>query len=157
MRRELPDGFELDDDRSRVDVDAVHDYLANESYWAKVRPREVVERLVREATRVVGLYREGRQVGFARAVSDGEVFAYLADVYVLEEARGRGLGEELVREIVDNGPQAGLRWTLGTVDAHDFYRRLGFGEPSWMVMERPPARTDMTFEKPPGFDEPPDG
>ena len=93
MRRELPDGFELDDDRSRVDVDAVHDYLANESYWAKGRPREVVERLVAEATRVVGLYREGRQVGFARVVSDGEVFAYLADVYVLEEARGRGLGE----------------------------------------------------------------
>ena len=149
MRRELPDGFELDDDRSRVDVDAVHDYLANESYWAKGRSREVVERLVREATRVVGLYREGRQVGFARVVSDDEVFAYLADVYVLEEARGRGLGVELVRETVDNGPHAGLRWTLGTVDAHDFYARLGFGEPSWMVMERPPARADLRFEKPP--------
>ena len=157
VRRELPDGFELDDDPARVDVDAVDDYLANESYWAKDRPREVVERLVREATRVVGLYHEGRQVGFARAVSDGEVFAYLADVYVLEEARGRGLGEELVREIVYNGPEAGLRWTLGTTDAHDFYRRLGFGEPSWMVMERPSARTDLRFEKPPDFNEPSGG
>jgi GNAT superfamily N-acetyltransferase len=117
----------------------------------------VVERLVREATRVVGLYHDGSQVGFLRVVSDDEVFAYLADVYVLEEARGRGLGEELVREAVDNGPQAGLRWTLGTVDAHDFYARLGFERPSWMVMERPPARTDVKFEKPPGLDEPPDG
>jgi GNAT superfamily N-acetyltransferase len=148
MKRELPDGFELDDDRSRVDVDAVHDYLANESYWAKGRSREVVERLVRDATRIVGLYREGGQVGFARVVSDDAVFAYLADVYVLEQARGRDLGIELVREAVDNGPQAELRWTLGTVDAHDLYAKLGFGEPSWMVMERPPARTDLQFEKP---------
>jgi GNAT superfamily N-acetyltransferase len=139
MRRDLPGGFELDDDPGRIDVDAVHDYLANHSYWARGRPREVQERLVREASRVVGLYRDGEQVGFARVMSDGVVFAYLADVYVLPRHQGRGLGVELVRETVDNGPHRELRWTLGTADAHDFYKRFGFGRPSWMVMERPSA------------------
>jgi len=71
VRRELDDGIELDDDASRVDLDAVHDYLANESYWAEGRPREVVERLVRDAQRVVGVYDGTRQVGFARAFTDG--------------------------------------------------------------------------------------
>jgi GNAT superfamily N-acetyltransferase len=142
MRRELPGGFELDDDPARVDVNAVHDYIANHSYWARGRPREVMERLVREASRVVGLYRNGEQVGFARVVSDGEVFAYLADVYVLPEHQGAGLGRELVREIVDNGPHRDLRWTLGTADAHDFYARFGFGAPSSVVMERRSARDD---------------
>jgi GNAT superfamily N-acetyltransferase len=137
MRRELPDGFELDDDRSRIDVDAVHDYLANESYWAEGRPREVVERLIAEADRVVGLYRGDSQVGFARVVTDGAAFAFLGDVFVLEAARGRGLGVELVREAVDNGPHADLRWLLGTDDAHELYAKLGFGEPSPRLMERP--------------------
>jgi GNAT superfamily N-acetyltransferase len=140
MRRQLPGGFELDDDPGRVDVDAVHDYIANHSYWARGRPRDVMERLVREASRVVGLYRDGDQVGFARVVSDGEVFAYLADVYVLPEHQGAGLGRELVRETVDNGPHRDLRWTLGTADAHDFYAQFGFGPPSSVAMERPSAR-----------------
>ncbi len=134
--RPLGDGLELDDDPSRVDVDAVQDYLANESYWAKGRPRDVVERLVREAQRVVGLYDGGRQVGFARAFTDGVSLVYLADVYVLPDYRGRGLGIELVREIVENGPYAGLRWILHTRDMHRLYGRVGFKEPSERVMER---------------------
>ena len=97
MIRKLGDGYELDDDPGRVDLDAVHDYLANESYWAEGRSRETVERLVREASRVVGVYYEGNQVGFARAFSDGCALAYLADVYLLPDHRGRGLGVELVR------------------------------------------------------------
>ncbi|MGH2962590.1 MAG: GNAT family N-acetyltransferase [Solirubrobacterales bacterium] len=139
MRRELPGGFELDDDPARVDVDAVHDFLANHSYWAKGRPRDVVERLVREATRVIGLYRGDDQVGFARVVSDGEVFAYLADAYVLPDARGRGLGVEVVREAVDGGPQRDLRWLLGTADANELYAKLGFGPVSSIMLERLPA------------------
>jgi ribosomal protein S18 acetylase RimI-like enzyme len=139
MRRELSGGFELDDDPGRVDIDAVHDFLANHSYWARGRPRDVVERLVREATRVVGLYRGAEQVGFARVVSDGEVFAYLADVYVLPDFRGRGLGVELVREAVDGGPQRDLRWLLGTADANELYAKLGFGPVSSIMMERLPA------------------
>ena len=137
MRRQLQDGFELDDDPARVDVDAVHDYLANTSYWARGRPRETVERLVNQAARVVGLYRDGAQVGFCRAVTDGAVFVYLADVYVLPEHRGRGLGVELVREMVERGPYAQVRWLLHTQDAHALYAKVGFAPPDFKVLERP--------------------
>jgi ribosomal protein S18 acetylase RimI-like enzyme len=128
--------LEFDDDPGRIDVDAVHDYLANESYWAKGRPRDVVERLIREAQRVVGVYDGERQVGFARAFTDGVSLVYLADVYVLPEYRGRGVGVRLVREMVENGPYADLRWTLHTRDAHGLYRKFGFAEPSERLMER---------------------
>ena len=90
---------------------------------------------MRQATRVVGLYHQGAQVGFCRAVSDGVSFAYLADVYVLPDHRGRGLGEELVREMVE-GSGWNVRWLLHTGDAHALYRRFGFGDPSPRVMER---------------------
>ncbi len=137
MTRRLPRGYELDDDSARIDVAEVTRFLSQESYWARGRPAETIARLIREATRVVGLYRNGRQVGFARVVSDGTAFAYLADVYVLDDHRGRGLGVELVREAVERGPHARLRWLLHTADAHELYRRLGFGEPSGELLERP--------------------
>jgi GNAT superfamily N-acetyltransferase len=136
VKRELANGYELDDDRARIDRDAVHRYLSEESYWAKGRPRDVMDALIEGASRVVGLYRDGTQVGFSRAVSDGHVQSYLADVYVLEEHRGRGLGVELVRFSVDEGPLAKTRWYLHTRDAHDLYRKFGFGEPSERVLER---------------------
>jgi GNAT superfamily N-acetyltransferase len=142
MRRLLDGGFELDDDRDRIDVRAVHTYLSGESYWAQGRSFEDVERSVREAARVVGLYRDGRQVGFARTVDLGEAVgwaasAYLADVYVLEECRGRGLGTELVRESVQRGPFADRRWLLRTLDAHRLYEQSGFAVPDerWMIRE----------------------
>jgi ribosomal protein S18 acetylase RimI-like enzyme len=128
--------IELDDDPGRIDVVAVHDYLANRSYWASGRPYEVVDRLIREAQRVVGLYDGERQVGFARAFTDGVSLVYLADVYVLPEYRGRGLGVQLLREMVENGPYGELRWILHTRDAHGLYRKVGFTEPSERVMER---------------------
>ena len=82
MRRELPGGYELDDDRARLDLDAIWDFLSTEAYWGTDRSRDVVERQVRDAARTIGLYQGDRQVGFARVVSDGRI-AYLADVYVL--------------------------------------------------------------------------
>lgn len=138
MIRQLAEGYELDDDPVRVDVDAVHAFLSKESYWAEGRSRETVERLVNEAQRVVGLYHGGHQVGFCRAATDGVAYVYLADVYVLSEHRGRGLGIELVREMVDNGPYGHLKWFLHTGDAHELYTRFGFGPPSERVMERLP-------------------
>jgi len=128
--------LEFDDDPARVDIAAVHDYLANESYWAKGRPYDVVDRLVRDAQRVVGVYDDARQVGFARAFTDGVSLVYLADVYLLPDYRGRGLGVRLIREMVENGPYAELRWILHTRDAHGLYRKVGFGQPSERVMEK---------------------
>jgi GNAT superfamily N-acetyltransferase len=139
VQRALGDSIVVDDDPARVDVDAVHAFLANEAYWAKGRPRDVVARLVAEAARVVGLYDGDRQIGFARAATDGTSFVYLADVYVLPPYRGRGLGVELVREMVENGPLGHLPWLLHTRDAHALYRRVGFGDPSERLMERPRA------------------
>jgi GNAT superfamily N-acetyltransferase len=146
VRRELRDGFELDDDRDRVDVDAVHAFISEQSYWGAGRSREAVERTIRGSTRVVGLYRGAEQVGFARAVSDEVTVAYLADVYVLPAHRRRGLGLELVREIVDGGGEpaepggslSDVRWLLHTADAQGLYAKLGFSDapPIYPLMER---------------------
>jgi GNAT superfamily N-acetyltransferase len=142
VRRDLGNGYELDDDRARIDLDAVAAYISSESYWAKGRAREAQAELNRTAARLVGLYHEGRQVGFTRTgLVDGMQIAYLFDVYVLEEHRGRGLGEELVRETVDRGPYADYRWLLDTRDAHTLYAKLGFGSPSERLMERRPKPT----------------
>jgi ribosomal protein S18 acetylase RimI-like enzyme len=138
MRRELTDGFELDDDPARIDVDAVHAFISGESYWGRGRPRERVERAIRGSSRVLGLYRGSEQVGFARAVSDGVIVGYLADVYVLPAHRGRGLGLELVREMVDGAGAGEVRWLLHTADAQGLYAKLGFSEerPTYALMER---------------------
>jgi GNAT superfamily N-acetyltransferase len=135
VRRELEGGYELDDDRARVDVDAVHAFIST-SYWAEGRPRQTMAELIEHAARVVGLYRDREQVGFCRVQSDGHTFAFLSDVYVLPEHRGSGLGIELVREAVDGGPHRNLRWFLKTADAHGLYEKLGFGPPDERTMER---------------------
>jgi GNAT superfamily N-acetyltransferase len=139
VRRDLGDGFELDDDRERIDREAVRRFLAEEAYWAKGRELATVELLVGEAARVIGLYHEGRQIGFCRAARCSPGLFYLGDVYVLSEYRGRGLGVELVREMLERGPLAAAKWLLHTEDAHELYRRLGFVEPNYKLMERPPA------------------
>ncbi|HEY2397866.1 MAG TPA: GNAT family N-acetyltransferase [Solirubrobacteraceae bacterium] len=139
MRRALAGGLEIDDDVARVDVDAVHAFISQQSYWGRGRTRELQERAIRGSTRVVGLYLGSRQVGFARAVSDCATVAYLADVYVLPEYRGRGLGLELVRETVDGAPDSSeVRWLLHTADAQRLYAKLGFTEdrPLYPLMER---------------------
>lgn len=135
VKRDLGDGYELDDDPARIDRDAVHAYLT-QSYWAEGRTRATQDALLDNAARVVGLYKDGAQVGFSRAISDGHVQSYLADVYVLEGHRGRRLGVELVRFSVDEGPIAGTKWYLHTRDAHDLYRKFGFEEPSERALER---------------------
>jgi GNAT superfamily N-acetyltransferase len=126
MRRVLAGGYELDDDRARVDVDVVHAFLVD-AYWSAGRRLETVERLVREATRVVAAYAPGGElVGFARVVSDDENMAWLGDVFVLPDHRGRGLGAALVGEAVSHPDQASCTWYLGTRDAHALYARFGF-------------------------------
>lgn len=138
MRRQLGEGFELDDDRSRIDATAVHAYISGRSYWGRGRTMALVEQTIAGSQRVLGLYRHGELVGFARAISDGVTLAYLADVYVLEPYRGRGLGLELVREMVEGGPRWPVRWMLHTADAQGLYAKLGFGEgaAAYPLMER---------------------
>jgi GNAT superfamily N-acetyltransferase len=136
MRRELTGGYEIDDDRGRVDVDAVHAYLSEEAYWARGRDRPTIQRLVRESTRVIGVYHGDEQVGFARVISDGSNMAWLGDVYVVEGHRDRGLGVELVREAVEYPEHRDLLWYLNTRDAHSLYARFGFEAPTDRTMIR---------------------
>jgi GNAT superfamily N-acetyltransferase len=140
VKRALGEGIELDDSKDRIDREKVHRFICDVSYWGKGRPRGTQDRLIDEASRVVGLYDGERQIGFCRAFTDGLSLAYLADVYVLAEYRGRGLGEELVREMIENGPFAGVKWLLHTSDMHPLYRKFGFEEPNYKVMERRPTR-----------------
>jgi GNAT superfamily N-acetyltransferase len=131
--------YELDDDANRTDRDAVWEFLSTEAYWGRTRSRADFDAQLASAWRVVGAYETatGRQVGFARAISDGVAFAYLSDVFILAGARGGGLGRELVAAMIDRGPGAGFRWSLHTSDAHDLYRKYGFAEPDTRYMERP--------------------
>jgi GNAT superfamily N-acetyltransferase len=130
--------YELDDDPARVDRDVMWEFLS-QAYWNRGRTRAAFEAQLACAWRVVGAYEAatGREVGFARAVSDGAFFAYLADVFVSPAARGTGLGKELVATMIDRGPGAGFRWALHTADAHSLYRKFGFAEPDATYMERP--------------------
>ncbi|MBQ6639418.1 MAG: GNAT family N-acetyltransferase [Saccharopolyspora sp.] len=131
--------YEFDDDLRRVDRDAVWNFLTTEAYWGNNRTREQFDRQLDGAWRVVAAYERpgGRLLGFARAFSDGVLSAYLADVFVLAEARGHGIGAGLVRTMVEDGPGGNFRWMLHTSDAHELYRRFGFDEPNSDFMERP--------------------
>ena len=132
-------GYDLDDDPRRLDLDVICDFLTTEAYWHRWRTREQVRAQVEGAWRVVGAYdgTSGALVGFARALSDGICEAYLADVFVVADHRGRGLGKAIVRRMVDDGPGAHLRWWLATADAHGLYRQFGFAEPGPTVLVRP--------------------
>jgi GNAT superfamily N-acetyltransferase len=131
--------YELDDDPTRIQCDAIWAWLSTEAYWGRQRTRADVDAQITGAWRVVGAFRgdTGEQVGFARAVSDGVNFAYLADVFVTDAHRGKGLGKQLVKRMIDDGPGRDYRWTLFTGDAHGLYRQFGFDAPDTTAMVRP--------------------
>jgi GNAT superfamily N-acetyltransferase len=139
VKRTLAEGYELDDGTARVDREAVHRFIS-ESYWAKGRTRETMNGLIERAARNVGLYApDGSLVGYSRTVDAPDAgLVYLADVYVLDEHRGRGRGVELVRFTVDEGPFAARRWVLHTADAHGLYEKFGFA-PGERLLERTPS------------------
>jgi GNAT superfamily N-acetyltransferase len=121
------DGYLISTDASMLDLEVVHAYLSR-SYWAAGVPEDVVRRSI-ENSLCFGVYRGEEQAGFARVVTDRATFAYLADVFVLEEHRGRGIGKWLVEVILSYPDLQGLRrWMLATRDAHDLYRRYAFTE-----------------------------
>jgi GNAT superfamily N-acetyltransferase len=120
------DDFLISTDRSLLDVRAIHDFLANHSYWAAGIPLEIVQRSI-DNSLCFGLYDNGQQVGFTRVVTDGATFAWLCDVFVLESHRGRGLSKWLLECVLAHPAVQGLRRiALGTRDAHELYRRYGF-------------------------------
>ena len=138
------DGFVISTDRSRLDLDALHQFLSRDSYWAVGRPREVVQRSI-EGSLCFGLFDpEGRQAGFARVVTDYATFGWLCDVFVLPAYRGRGLGTWLVQTVVDAPELKDVRrLVLGTRDAHELYRRHGGFTPlaapeRWMERQKTP-------------------
>ena len=119
------DRVEIDTDRNRLDVPLIHGFLTS-SYWAEGIPIDVVRRSI-EGSLCFGIYEDGRQVGFARVISDYATFAYLADVFVLESHRGRGLSKKLMAAIVAHPQLQHLRrWLLATRDAHRLYEQFGF-------------------------------
>lgn len=125
MEVDLGSGASISTDPARMDLDFIHGYLVR-SYWAEGIPREVVARCVRNSL-CFGLFQDGAQAGFARIISDRATFAYLADVFVLEEFRGRGLSKGLMRAVMAHPDLQGLRgWYLKTRDAHGLYSQFGF-------------------------------
>jgi GNAT superfamily N-acetyltransferase len=136
----IRDEYRISTDRVSLDVEMIWRFL-RESYWAANIPRATVERAI-GGSMPFGLYKGSRQIGFARVISDRATFAYLADVFVLEEFRGKGLGHWLVQVIMEHPDLAGLRrWSLATRDAHWLYAKFGFTplrDPSrFMELHRP--------------------
>jgi GNAT superfamily N-acetyltransferase len=123
---ELTQGeYSISTDPWRLDIDAIHAYLTR-SYWAKGISKELVSKALQNSL-CLGLYAGAAQIGFARVITDKATFAYLSDVYVLEEHRGRGLGKWLMSVIVAHPDLQGLRrFSLATRDAQGLYRQFGF-------------------------------
>ncbi len=137
LREHHRDGFTVSTDPERLDVGAIHAFLST-SYWAEGIPRELLEKALRSSL-CFGLYEAdheagpegGRQIGLARVITDGATYAYLCDVYVLPETRGRGLGIWLMECVMAHPDLQGLRrFSLVTRDAHELYRRFGFTAPA---------------------------
>jgi GNAT superfamily N-acetyltransferase len=117
--------FLITTDQSRLDVDAIHAYLVR-SYWAKGIPRDTLVRGI-AGSLCFGVFQGKRQIGFARAISDFATYAYLSDVFILEEFQGQGLGKWLMECVMSHPNLQGLRrWGLATRDAHGLYRQYGF-------------------------------
>jgi N-acetylglutamate synthase-like GNAT family acetyltransferase len=133
-------GFEVSTDPARIDISMVHHFLTN-SYWSAGIPLHTVQRAIQNSL-CFGIYAAAQQVGFARAVTDKATFAYVADVFVVEAYRGRGLGKWLVECMKAHPDLQGLRrWSLVTRDAHALYRQVGFASlenpERWMQIHDP--------------------
>lgn len=118
--------IQISTDKSRLNIDLIHNYLSNESYWAKGRSIEKVKLSI-ENSICFGVYLDEAQIGFARVVTDYAVFAWILDVFILKDFQGRGYGKKLMNTIMtQNNLQNLLRWGLGTDDAHGLYEQYGF-------------------------------
>jgi len=124
------DDYLISTDLSLLDVDVIYHYLSGESYWAQGIPRNVVEKSIANSL-CFGVYHHRKQIGFARLISDKATFAYLADVFITPDYRGKGLSKWLLQVIHAHPELQGLRrWMLGTRDAHSLYEQFG-----WTVLD----------------------
>jgi GNAT superfamily N-acetyltransferase len=122
--------LEISTDKARLDIAMIHAFLANDSYWVPGVSRANVEKSIRHSL-CFGVHTEGRQIGFARIVTDYVRFAHLMDVFVLPEFRGRGIGKLLMENILAHPElRTIIRYTLGTQDAHGLYAQYGFSAPA---------------------------
>ena len=118
--------FIISDEKNKLQPEYIHDYLSNKSYWAKNIPLETVKKSI-EGSICFGMYQNEKQIGFARVVTDKATFGYLADVFIDENYRGKGLSKWLMEVIMIYPELQGLRrWMLGTKDAHSLYEKFGF-------------------------------
>ena len=118
--------YVISTDPARLDLDLIHDFISNQTYWGRGRSREVVERSIKNSL-AFGVYRGDRQVAFARIVTDYATFAWVADVFVTPEHRGHGLSKWLMEVIIAHPHLQGFRrWVLATKDAHGLYEQFGF-------------------------------
>jgi len=125
---DVDDAIEISSDRARVDVDLVHGWLT-QSYWSPGIPKSTLQRAI-EHSICFSIHCGGRQVGFARVITDRATFGYLADVFIPETWRGRGLSRRLMEAVMGHPDLQGLRrFMLATRDAHGLYRQFGFGAP----------------------------
>ncbi len=143
--------FYISTDPSGLDINFIHHYLSQESYWAKGRSRETVEKSIRNSL-CFGVYTPNKQVGFARVVTDFAIFAWVMDVFIADAYRGKGLGKQLVAYIMDYPELQHLqRWGLNTADAHELYRKFGFHasqKPEWYMEKYPnPVSFPVTHSK----------
>jgi GNAT superfamily N-acetyltransferase len=141
--------YTISDERGRLDLGVVHKFISEESYWGQGRPAEAVRRSV-ENSQPFGVYRGGEMVGFARVVTDYATFAWVADVFVVAEHRGRGLSKWLMGTILSHPDLQGFRrWVLATKDAHGLYRQFGFEElrrpERWMERPDPKMRESPDY------------
>jgi GNAT superfamily N-acetyltransferase len=137
------DEFTISTEKQRLNLDVIHKFLSEDSYWARERSIEQTKTAI-ENSICFGLYDGDRQIGFARVVSDKATFAYIGDVFVLNEYRGRGLSKWLMQVIVDHPELQGLRrWVLATKDAHGLYEQFEFAQlrypERWMEKTAPNA------------------
>jgi GNAT superfamily N-acetyltransferase len=126
--------YTITTEKSRLDVDMIHRFLSDESYWAKDIPRDLVDRSIQNSL-CFGAFDDHRQIGFARVITDYATFAYIGDVFVLDPYRGRGVSRQLMQAIREHPQLQGLRrWHLLTRDAHRLYEQFGFqplATPEW--------------------------
>ena len=141
--------YTISTDKTRLDLAIIHDFISNHSYWGRGRKIKTVQRSLDHSLNF-GIFKKDQQVGFARVVTDFATFAWIADVFILEEHRGQGLAKWLMKSILSHPELQGFRrWVLATKDAHELYRKFGFQE-----LRRPERwleRPDLQMQEAPDY------